>query len=68
MQQPSSNLHITIDDPGMLDTSLSRAEAKLIPLAQGSGNGILITRKGAGRYTIEVSTSVPRGLTYQIID
>lgn len=34
----------------------------------GKTRGILVTRKGAGQYTVELSEAVPYGLTMQTSD
>lgn len=48
------------------EDKLNAAVHELQPLAKHNGlRGILVTRTGTGRYTVELSTSVPYGLTQE---
>lgn len=62
---PSPAIHIKVVDRRSLDEALNVAVAQLVQDGHGSDRGILITRNGPGKYAVELSSSVPYGLTYE---
>ena len=57
-------VEVLVTEPGQLDNALDDAEAELRRAAMVQGcAGILATRHNAGRYTLELSDTVPFGET-----
>lgn len=64
--QATERLEVLVTEPGQLHEALDNAEAELrqVAMAQRCA-GILATRHKPGRYTLELSDTVPFGETWE---
>ncbi|TFD69584.1 hypothetical protein [Cryobacterium sp. Y29] len=62
----TERLEVLVTEPGRLHEILNDAEAELRQTAMAQRcAGILATRHNAGRYTLELSNTVPFGETWE---
>jgi len=65
---PAAKLEISATHPDEADDKLNAAVRELQLRARADGSrGILVTRTGAGRYTVELSPDVPYGFTEEAV-
>ena len=66
MTQLKPTLEVTVSDTAAMETELSAAVDAVQQAALTERRcGILITRNGAGKYTVSLSDDVPFGLTWE---
>ncbi|TFB47579.1 hypothetical protein [Cryobacterium tagatosivorans] len=64
--QATEHFEVLVTDPGQLHQALDNAEAELRQVAMTQRcAGILATRHTPGRYTLELSDTVPFGETWE---
>jgi hypothetical protein len=65
---PQARLEISAAHPDEADEKLNAAVEELQLRARADGTrGILVTRTGTGRYTVELSPAVPYGFTEEAV-
>lgn len=66
MTELKPTLEVTVSNTAVLETELAAAidAVRLAALAERRC-GILVTRHGAGKYTVSLSDDVPFGLTWE---
>jgi hypothetical protein len=62
-------LEVRVNDRAAMDHCLNAAVDQMIEVAlQRRSHGILVTRRGEGHFTIELSDTVPFGYTEELDD